>query len=127
MSKDVVVATGQVPFVVLEGRGTVLARYVTVRRDVPEYSLADSEYTSWTLALDGKEFLVVAEDGRHVLSIDEVWATGREEPMIAKGGIVSYDFYYSHHLGSVSGTVKLTFDVDAMTVTVEDDLEFEAD
>ncbi|RKS79508.1 hypothetical protein BZB76_0979 [Actinomadura pelletieri DSM 43383] len=121
------IAAGEVPFALLEGHGTVMARHVTVRRAQPEHSLSDPVSTSWTLTLDGREFQVTSTDGRNRVPIDSAWARGEEEPMTARDGIVSYDFFYSHHLGWLTGPVRLTFDPDAMIVHVESDLKFEAD
>lgn len=121
------IAAGEVPFAILEGRGTVMARFTTVRRAQPAHSLSDPESTSWTLVLDGEEFAVTSAEGRRWLPIGGGWAEGDKEPMIAKAGVVSYDFFHAHHLGWLTGPVRLTFDVDAMIVNVENDLKFEAD
>ncbi|MUN37374.1 hypothetical protein [Actinomadura litoris] len=127
MADGEVIAAGEVPFVILDGRGTVMARYETVRRDQPAHSLSDPESTAWTLVLDGTEFEVVGADGRPWVPIGSGWARGGEQPMIARAGVVSYEFFYAHHLGWLAGPVKLTFDVDAMVVDVESNLKFEAD
>ncbi|MBC6457081.1 hypothetical protein [Actinomadura sp. HBU206391] len=124
-----VVAQGEVPFAVLHDQRTIMARFRTTLESQGS-GWVDAEVTRWTLTCDGRPFKVVAEDDREP-PIDERWAGGDQTPLATvpdgERHLVRYHYYYAHHFGSVSGDVTLAFDLHAMTVTVDTDLEVDLD
>jgi len=127
------VASGEVPFAVLNDGRVISARFRTTVASRPPSSLSDPETTQWTLVLDGREFAVAGQEdgGPGWLPISAAWIGGGKAPLSATadgdGHVVGYDYFYAHERGWVSGPVTLTFDVRSMTVVVEADLSFEPD
>jgi hypothetical protein len=132
-STGTVIAHGEVPFAILDDQRVIMARFRTTFKPQPAHSLSDPESTHWTLALDGHEFTVIGSDDDQPswLPIKDSRARGGEDPLPASAHgqrhVVSYHYFYGHHLGSLSGPVTLSFDVHAMTVTVSKDLTFDSE
>ncbi|HEX6684257.1 MAG TPA: hypothetical protein VF062_15745 [Candidatus Limnocylindrales bacterium] len=130
---DNVVAQGEVPFVILRDGRTVMAHFRTTYKPQPSHSLSDEKSTRWRLTLDGRDLRVIRhkEGNENWLPMCNSWARGDKAPIraVSKDGVdaASYDYYYLHHYGSLSGEVTLLIDPDAMTVTVDDRLEFDGD
>jgi hypothetical protein len=126
-------AEGEVPFAVLPDRRVVMARFRTTSVPQPTWSPNDAEVTEWTLALDGREFRVTSTDDDQPdwLPISHAWVHGGTAPLIAVSEgeryVVHEQFFYGHHLGWLSGMVRLAFDLAGMTVEVGKDLTFERD
>jgi hypothetical protein len=126
----VVVREGSVPFAILDGDGVVMARFRVTLDSQPGWD--DDESTDWTLTLDGHSFEVITRgEGEAWLPLSDKWAQHRKRPLRARRSglrhVVSYRYYWAHHYGSMSGDVRLTFDLHDMTVEVTKNLEIDLD
>lgn len=125
-----VVREGSVPFAILEGDGIIMARFRVTLDSRP--GRIDKESTDWTLTLDGHSFEVIAQgEEKAWLPISDQWAENRKRPLRARPSglrhVVSYRYYWANHYGSMSGDVRLTFDLHDMTVEVTRNLEIDLD
>ncbi|GAB2518905.1 GNAT family N-acetyltransferase [Nocardia heshunensis] len=113
-----VLAEGHVPFAILSDGRAVRAHF---RTTWVSSAFGEDEDTTWCLTLDGKPI-------SSALQIYDGWARGatmphRTHPHPSGGEAVHYDFYYGHHLATVSGTIEYIFDAPTMRVRTIEHLE----